>query len=142
MSKFKIYIINALGSAMIGAVIEVIDLILREKAYISFNSLLESMLTGVFIGTVSLFCLLQIILKLTDKPIYGFLSNFLVVAVLVIIGAILDSFGTFQLFINSSWLMVLIVAEFLSFFLILLWYHQIKLYKIKLQSKKASLDDE
>jgi hypothetical protein len=141
MNKFKFYIINVFFSAGIGAIIEVIAFILREQDYISFYSLMKSMVIGAFIGTVSLFFLFRVFLRLRQEPVIGFLSNFLVVAVLTLVGAILDGIRTYQQYIDSRWFMVLIVAEFLSFFLTLLWYRQIMVYNKKLQLKQESLQD-
>jgi hypothetical protein len=142
MNKFKFYMMNGFFSAMIGAIIEVVAFMLRKQDYISFYSLMKSMGIGAFIGTISLFFLFQVFLKLRQKPVIGFLSNFIVVAVLTLAGAILDGIRSFQQYIDSRWLMVLIVAEFLSFFLTLIWYRQIMFYNKKLQLKKESIQDQ
>jgi hypothetical protein len=142
MNKFKFYIINGFFSAMIGAIIEVVALILKKQDYISFYSLIKSMGIGAFIGTVSLFFLFQVFLKLRQKPVIGFLSNFLVVAVLTLAGGILDGIRTYQQYIYSRWFMVLIVAEVLSFFLTLIWYRRIMFYDKKLKLKQESLQDQ
>ena len=142
MNKFKFYIINAFFSALIGAIIEVVALILKKQNYISFYSLIRSMGIGAFIGTVSLFFLFQVFLRLRQKPVIGFLSNFLVVAVLTLAGGILEGIRTYQQYIYSRWFLVLIVAEVLSFFLTLIWYRRIMSYDKKLKLKQESLQDQ
>lgn len=142
MEKLKLYVINGFFSALIGAAIEVVAVFVRPHYVITFSGLMKSMEIGAFIGTVSLFFILQVTLHLTGKPALAFLSNFIVVALLIFAGAYLDGIRTWVDYVHSRWLMVLIVAELLSFFLTLLWYRQIKLYDDKLQLKKDSLKKE
>lgn len=101
------------------------------------------MAVGAIIGTVSLFFFFQIFLKFTQKPVIGFLSNFIVVAVMNMAGAVMTGLGSYDLFIkgffNSVWFVALIVSEILSFFLTYLWRQRIMQYKLKLEEKKASL---
>jgi hypothetical protein len=94
---------------------------------------------GVVIGTISLFFYFQVFLRLSQKPWVGFLTNFLAVGILNILGAIIMGARTYQVFINSMWFISLIVSEILSFFLTFLWYRRIMTYKQKLEAKKASL---
>ena len=161
MFKLKFYLWNAFYSSLIGLVVHIIGLVIWIQQYslakfisiilqnpyrallVLLINLVFSMAVGVVIGTVSLFFFFQIFLKLTQKPIVGFLSNFTVVAVLNIAGAVMTGFRSYQLFIDnffsSLWFVALIVSEVLSLFLTFLWRRRIMLYKIKLEEKKASL---
>lgn len=139
MEKLKLYIVNGFFSALIGAVIEFVAVFVRPNYVITFPGLMESMEIGIVIGTVSLFFILQVTLRLTGKPALTFLTNFLVVALMILAGAFLDGIRTGMDYVHSRWLMVLIVAELLSFGLTLLWYRKIKLYNSRLRLKKESL---
>lgn len=160
MFKLKLYLWNAFFSSLIGLAVHIIGLVISILQYsveefISFilqnpyqsllvllSDMVFSMAVGAVIGTVSMFFFLQIFLKFTQKPIVGFLSNFIVVAVLNIAGAVIFVFRSYQQFIDeffkSRWFVALIVSEVLSFFLTFLWRRRIMLYKVKLEEKKAA----
>jgi Mn2+/Fe2+ NRAMP family transporter len=153
MFKLKFYAGNAFLSSLIGLVAWVVFLliwgcchsfhqlisILAHRTLSIFLWALFCMGVGVVIGTISLFFYFQVFLRLSQKPWVGFLTNFLAVGILNILGAIIMGARTYQVFINSMWFISLIVSEILSFFLTFLWYRRIMTYKQKLEAKKASL---
>lgn len=138
MFKLKIYLWNTFFSSLIGLIVNITFLFMYGWRYFSFHGLLISMGIGAVIGTVSLFFLFRIFLGLTHKPFLGFVSNFLVVAVLNL---------TFTLFFGGlsspqvilAWGIVLLISELLSIFLTYAWYRRIIFYNQKLEQKKASL---
>lgn len=155
MNKFKFYLWNAFYSSLIGMAV-FITAVLIWGWQISFNklifyilhnlfqffyALLFDMAIGVIIGTVSLFFFFQIFLRLTQRPLIGFLSNFIVVAVLNIAGAVSMGVRSFQQFIPTGWFLALIVSEVLSLFLLNAWYRRLMFYQEKLELKKASLQN-
>ncbi len=153
MSKLKFYLWNAFWSSLIGLVIFILSLLIWgwynsfHKLIFAFSKmplqllyqLLFCMAVGAVIGTVSLFFVFQIFLRLTQRPLIGFISNFMVVAVLNIVGSISQGVQSYHQFIQTIWFLALIISETLSFFLIYPWYRRIMLYKLKLEEKKASL---
>lgn len=161
MYKLKFYLWNAFYSSLIGMTVNIVALMIlirrtsfaefisffspdpSRTALLLFYNLLFCMAVGAIIGTVSLFFFFQIFLKFTQKPVIGFLSNFIVVAVMNMAGAVMTGLGSYDLFIkgffNSVWFVALIVSEILSFFLTYLWRQRIMQYKLKLEEKKASL---
>ncbi|HBE78627.1 MAG TPA: hypothetical protein DDW65_12755 [Firmicutes bacterium] len=143
MLKFKFYIENAFLSGLIGLAVYVTALFIYGWRYFSFSELCFSVMAGVVIGSVSwLFCF-HIFLRLAQRPLLGFVANFLVVALLNMAGAVMMGLRSYQLFIHyffrSTWFVALIVSEILSFFLIFLWLQRITLYKQKLETKKMIL---
>ncbi len=153
MNKHKFYIWNAFWSSLIGLSVFIFALltwgwqisyhqlinIIVDHPLSFLSNMLFSMAVGAIIGTVSLFFVFQIFLKLTQKPLIGFISNFVVVALMNIIGAIVFGVRTYQQFIQTEWFLALIISEALSFFLISHWYQRLKFYKEKLEQKKESL---
>ena len=146
MFKFKFYFWNAFWSSLIGLAAYIAMMFFYGWRYYSVIDLITSMITGIIIGTVSLFFIFQIFIKLKRRPLVGFLSNFLVVAFLCIAGSVIAGLRSYQLFVkyflSSSWFLALIVSEILSFFLTYAWYRRIMLYQEKLELKKASLKCE
>lgn len=160
MFKLKFYLWNAFFSSLIGLVVHIVGLVIwirqnslekcisailqnpSQALLVLLINMVFSMAVGAVIGTVSLFFLFQIFLKLTQKPIVSFLSNFIVVAVLNIAGAVMTGLKSYQLFVDkffsSIWFVALIVSEILSLFLTFLWLRRIRLYKMKLEEKKAA----
>ncbi len=153
MFKLKFYLLNALASSLIGLAIWVVYVFIWG-CFHSFHRLifelahhilsiictvLFSMGVGAVIGTISLFFCFQVFLRLSHMPWIGFLTNFLAVAILNIVGAILTGVRSYRLFIDSMWLTALVVSEILSFFLTFSWYRRIMVYKQKLEEKKAAL---
>lgn len=139
MFKLKFYMWNAFFSSLIGMVIYVLAMFIWGWRYFVFYGLIFSMAIGAIIGTVSLFFLFRIFLRLKQRPLIGFLTNFLVVAVLNIVGGIIVGIRSFQQFIQSMWFLALIVSEVLSFFMTFAWYRRLMFYQEKLELKKASL---
>lgn len=153
MSKFKFYMWNVFWSSLIGIIIFILALLIwgwqnsfhKMVVYFLDNplsllfNLLFCMAVGAIIGTVSLFSVFQIFLSLTQRPLIGFISNFMVVAVLNIVGAICTGVRNYQQFTQTMWFLALIISEALSFFLIYPWYRRLMFYKEKLELKKASL---
>lgn len=142
MNKVRMYIVNGFYSSLIGAVIEVIIALIRKCETIRLISLFDSMLTGVFIGTVSMFFLFHIFFKLKKRPVAGFVSNFVVVAVVFIADAALSWIEAGRIVFYINWMYAWIIAELLSFILTAVWYKEIKLYNEQLEKKKASLGQE
>lgn len=146
MFRLKLYIWNAFWSSLIGLAAYMVMMFFFGWLYYSVIDLITSMITGIIIGTVSLFFLLQIFVKLKRRPLVGFLSNFLVVAFLCITGSVIAGLRSYQLFVryffSSTWFLALIVSEILSFFLTYAWYRRIMLYQEKLELKKASLKSD
>lgn len=143
MNKFKFYIWNAFWSSLIGLVVHILAMFIFGWRYYRFNELVSSMKIGAIIGTVSLFFLFEIVLRLRQRPLLGYLSNFLVVAAMNIVGAIINGLNTYELFtryfFQSIWFLALIVSEVLSIFLTHAWYQRVMFYQEKLEHKKASL---
>jgi hypothetical protein len=142
MIKLKFYAVNALFSSLIGMVVNVWAMFIWGWRYFTIYGLICSMVIGAIIGTVSLFFLFQVFLRLTQRPMFGFLSNFLVVAVLNIAGAMSGGIWSYQDFFNSMWFLAVIVSEILSFFLTYAWYRRMIFYKEKLELKKALLQNQ
>jgi hypothetical protein len=160
MNKLKFYYWNVLFSSLIGMAVFIVILLSWvwqnsfQKLFLHFSqspfrllfgvlySLLYSMAVGVIIGTVSLFFFFQIFLRLTQRPLMGFISNVLVVAALNVAGAISVGVRSYQQFTQSSWFWALLVSEVLSFFLTFHWRRRIMFYKQKLEEKKALLKNQ
>jgi hypothetical protein len=157
MNKLKFYLWNVFFSSLIGLAVFIFSLLFWvwyysfPKMFISilhnpvglFYALIYDMSIGAIIGTISLFFIFQIFLRFTQRPLIGFLSNFVVVAVLNIVGAIsLAGVRNFQQFVPSGWFLALIVSEVLSLFLISAWYRRLMFYKAKLEQKKATLHNQ
>ncbi len=153
MFKVKFYLLNALASSLIGLAVWAVYLftwgcfhsfhqlvfeVAQHMGPVVYNALF-SMGVGAIIGTVSLVFCFQVFLRLSHMPWMGFLTNFLAVAILNIVGSILAGVQSLQLFIDSTWSTALIVSEILSFFVTFSWYQRINEYKQKLEEKKASL---
>ncbi|HBF39969.1 MAG TPA: hypothetical protein DDW50_22020 [Firmicutes bacterium] len=153
MFKFKFYLWNILASCLIGLAVCAAWLFEWGCCH-SFYQLFYGwthhtseillwaffcMGVGAAIGTISLFFFFQVFLRLTQRPWAGYLTNFSAVAVLNIIGAIMMGIRTYRDFINSVWLIALIVSEILTFFLTFSLYRRIMVYKQKLEEKKAFL---
>jgi hypothetical protein len=138
MFKLKFYMLNAFLSSLIGMAIYFSALFIWGWHYFLITNLVINMAIGALIGSVSLFFLFRIFLRLRERPLIGFLSNFLVVAVFNIAGGITTGVRSYQLFIQSMWFLALIVSEVLSFFLTYAWYRRMMYYKDKLELKKAS----
>lgn len=140
MNKLSTYLINGFLSAVIGAVIDIISSIMINAKAVTLYNLIESMCTGVFIGTISIFFILNVVLRLKEKPFWGFISNFTVVALLMSIGAAYD-WMTSPKCTFFDWIIAFCISEVLSFMLTAMWYRQISLYKIQLEKKKSSLNN-
>lgn len=141
MKKLRIYIINVFFSSLIGLVSKVIETMLENKSLVNLSELFESMAKGAFIGTISLCVFFHVFIRFKRKPIAGFISNFTIVAVLMVIVALIDSLTTPSIFINYKWIVSLITVEILSFILTAIWYRQMTLYNDRLEKKKASIID-
>jgi hypothetical protein len=160
MFKLKFYLENAFLSSLIGMAAFFVYLLIwllsnsffdslhklitsfSKHPLLLFYNILYYMAIGAVIGTVSFGCFFQIFLRFGQRPWVGYLSNFLVVAVMNMAGAVYYGMGTYKLFIRSPWLVALIVSEVLSFFLTALWRRRIKAYKQKLEEKKALLKSQ
>lgn len=146
MFKLKFYIWNAFWSSIIGLVVYIFAMFIFGWHHYMFKELIGSMKIGAVIGTVSLFFLFEIVLRLRPRPLLGYLSNFLVVGAMNIVGSIIYGLNTYELFtryfFRSIWFVALIVSEALSIFLITDWYRRIILFQKKLELKKASLKSD
>jgi hypothetical protein len=146
MFKLKFYIWNAFWSSIIGLVVYIFAMFIFGWHNYMFKELIGSMKIGAVIGTVSLFFLFEIVLRLRPRPLLGYLSNFLVVGAMNIVGSIIYGLNTYELFtryfFRSIWFVALIVSEALSIFLITDWYRRIILFQKKLELKKASLKSD
>jgi hypothetical protein len=141
MKKFRVYIINVFFSSFIGLVSKVIQTVLMDKTSVNISGLFESMVKGAIIGTISLFVFFHIFIKFRNKPIAGFISNFTIVALLMVMVSLYDSINTPGTFVNHIWVVSLITVEVLSFIVTAIWYRQLTLYNDKLEKKKTSIID-
>jgi hypothetical protein len=157
MNKLKFYMWNAFFSSLIGLAVFVLYL-LNWGWHNSFGKLIFALLNnpfqillqlfcnilyfmtvGAIIGTVSLFFVFQIYSRLSQRPLMGLICNFLVLAVLNIVGGVAQGAQNYRQFVQSAWFWALLVSEVLSIFLIYTWYKRMMFYKVKLEQKKASL---
>ena len=141
MNKLKFYLMNGFFSAVIGAVVEVAALLFHKQSVITLYSLTKSMGIGIFIGTVSMFFILQVFLRLKQWPSLGFLSNFTVIALLTVADGVLNGVRTLPQYVHSRSLLVLIVAESFGFIVTYFWYRRMMVYSEKLHLKQESLRD-
>ncbi|ATW26622.1 hypothetical protein [Candidatus Formimonas warabiya] len=141
MNRLGIYLINGFFSAFIGLVIKIIETVVEHENTVSVPELFESMTKGALIGTISLFVLFHVFIRFKRKPIAGFISNFIVVAVLMAVVGIFDFITSSCAFNYYRWIVSFIMAEILSFLLASVWYRQMILYNDKLEKKKASIMD-
>lgn len=142
MRKFGIYLINAFLSALIGAFIEILSIILEHKDSVNLGELFGSTGKGVLIGTIALYIFMNLIMRFRSKPAFGFIASFFTIAVLMallflydVIIMPLDEIDYFR------WSMAFITAETLGLILTAFWYRWVNLYKDKLEKKKASIID-
>jgi hypothetical protein len=94
------------------------------------------MAIGVLIGTVSMFFYYHIILDKKVKPLYGLISNFIVVFVIVMLFAVYHYIqeGTQEVILN--WTIALCVSEALSSILIIYWCSYFSKLNTLLEIKK------
>lgn len=136
MNRLKFYLINALVSGLIGAIVECAGVVYAKQAHVYFIYLLKSFADGVFVGTVAMLFFFHVFLRLKKHPFFAFLSVFVVVALLSVIGDIWFGLDHLIQFIQTKWPIVLIVSESLGLLLAFVWYRQILLYDRKLGEKK------
>jgi hypothetical protein len=133
---------NALCSGLIGIIVECAGVIYAKQTQIDLQDLLKSIGDGIFVGTVALYFLFHVFVKLKKRPFLAFLAVFIVVALLSLIGDIW--FGPEHLirFIHTKWPIVLFVSETLGLLLAFIWYRQIVFYNRKLELKKSAIPRE
>lgn len=135
MNKIGIYLVNGFFSALIGGTIEILSALINKSEIIYLYGLFNSMLEGFITGSVSMFFLINIIMRLTRKMFIGILSNFIVVA--GFIGFFyMSSSDTSILHQGFNWLYILAIAETLSCILIAAWFKRMNMYNRLLKKKK------
>jgi H+/Cl- antiporter ClcA len=144
MSKVKYYLVNAFFSALIGAAVELVFMVIAGQSSIQVGDLLESMAVGAAIGTVSMVYITCFLLtrKSFDTPVPIYLSNFLVVAAMFLIVYFYFYLRTGYASHINKWFIGWLVAEVLSFLLAMAWYQNMKALNQRLTKKKESLPSE
>lgn len=141
MKNFKIYIINGLLSSLIGMIIELVWAVINNAEIINIGNLLESMLKGTLIGTITLFVSLNVLLLFRNKPIISFIGSFIAIALLTTAVAIMDFIETSSMYLKDRWIFVFIISEILGLSLTAIWHRQIMRYNEILKKKKSLIPD-
>jgi hypothetical protein len=146
MIRLKLYLTYGLLSSFIGVAIEIAMMVIYGTAP-SFYRTFDNMCIGFIIGTVSLSFLFHVFVRLKSRPIIGFLTNFIVTALMIFLFImyliVKNSFTVVHsAHFIESWIIILVIVEVLSFALTFAFYRQIILYNKKLELRKASLRDE
>ncbi len=140
MDKVKVYILYGFLASLIGAVIEIISTVVISKHAIIWSYMFISMAKGALIGCVSIFFLFYVFMRFRRRPVAGILTNFTVVAILLILWTLFDFTKGVGSAFDLTWYVAFIMAEILSFILTAVWYRQMTLYNDKLGKKKASIE--
>ena len=128
MNKLKIYFMNGFYSALIGAAVEIIMAIVKNCDFVYIKDLLSSMLSGILIGTISVFFIINIILRFKIKLIVAILSN-----TMVMLAFFLLPFGREY---NLSSYLIFIIIEALSIILTVIAHREMSLYNRMLKRKQ------
>lgn len=140
MYKVTVLLINMACSALLGALMQVVWVVLSGKpGQLTLSSVWNMMFTSMIVGTICLFVLFQVTLQHMDSILAAILVNAAVVLILCF--AFYLQTGIMQSYwkLDAKWIVVLVLGLGGSTVFTLIWYKRIKFYNDKLVLKKASL---
>lgn len=139
MTNIKMFIINAVLAAGVGALMQLVWALIVGLDYLTLGGVVNMMITSIIVGSVSLFCIFKVILKFNTNLKKAVVINvFIMILLLVAIYVQSGIIGSYWI-IDMKWLVILILSQAAGISLTILWYRQIKNYSSKLEMKKASL---
>lgn len=130
----------AFFSVLVGVAIDISWLFMDPNHKITLYNIWTNVQPSLVIGTVSAICVTFVARKMKKKPIAGYLTNFLVVAVLFVILFFLQNFSVPYAQMLPMWIVIFIVAEAMSSVMVAIAYKLNFYYNDKLEQKKASLE--